>query len=156
MRRSLFEFVDQIREASKYFDVSRQEILRELLVKGKCQIVTEHDVNDRGDTITAPLRLNVAAHEGALIAWTVALKLHNIRIDGIDYEAKFRTVNGDVAHGWHRHQWSASDESADVGKIPIDILDDITTREEFLIRSFKLLRISLNPLDHGQDILRFD
>ena len=61
MRRELFEFVEQIRLADKYVDVSLMEIQRELRVRRRCDVVSEVDVtDDTGHVVTAPVRLNVA------------------------------------------------------------------------------------------------
>jgi hypothetical protein len=136
MRRPLFDFVDQIRAAQKYFDVSRLELQRALLVNGKCDVSSEHDVVDESNqTVTTELRLNISARDEVTESWSMALKLHGIRIDGIDYEAKFRTVDGDIGRGWHRHQWDKHDENADRGKVAVPNMSGVASREEFLIRA---------------------
>jgi len=157
MRRPLFDFVEQIRKSDKYFDVSRLELQRALLVSGKCDIRTEHDVVDeKGETITTELRLNLHARDEMPQSWTMSLKLHGIRIDGLDHEAKFKTGDGNTGRGWHRHQWDADEESAERRKVEVRDLDDVVTREEFLIRGLSVLKVRLNALDHGQFSLLSD
>src|SRR5688572_26073998 len=114
MRRELFDYVEKIREAEKYFEASIAEIRRMVRVKGRCDLYAELDLNDEnGLPITANLRLNIAGGiDRPLVAWTLALKLHNERIDGIDYEATFDMEDGNKGHGWHRHGWDASEASA--------------------------------------------
>jgi hypothetical protein len=154
MQRPLFDFVEQIRAAQKYFDVSRLELKRQLLVEGKCDVTGEHDVIDEANhSVTTELRLNIAARDDHPESWTVALKLHGVRIDGIDYEPRFRTIDGEIAHGWHRHQWDPDEEKAERGKVPIANFEGVEDREQFLIRALSVLRVKLNAVDHGQDTL---
>ena len=154
MRRAFFEYVDQIRAAEKYFDVSREEIRRLLMTKGKCHLPCDVDIVDSsGQPATAGVRLNISAVAESPLCWTMALKLHDIRIDGVDYESRFRLANGDVGHGWHRHQWNASDETADRHKVEVADFDTVTTRDEFIIRGLSLMRVRLSAVDHGQDLL---
>jgi hypothetical protein len=158
MRRPLFHLVDQIVRIEKYFDVSRLTIEHILSTAGKYEITTDCELTDEDGTITAAeLRLNIAAARPDIPScWQMALKLHRTRIDGIDYEAKYTTIDGTIAHGWHRHRWIASEDSAERGKVPAAELDGVETREQFLIRGLSLLRIRLNKADHGIDFLPFD
>jgi len=157
MRRPLFDYVDQIRDARKYFDVSRIAIQRELLVKGKCEVFADLDVvDDSGQVVIAQLRLNIHARDDSPLSWQVSLKLHSIRIDGIDYEGRFPTADGSTGRGWHRHKWNAAEDSAERWKVPLGDMDGIKTREEFLIRTFSLMRIDLNAVDDGQGSLFSD
>ncbi len=158
MRRELFDYVHKIRAADKYFDVSLQEIQRALLVQGKCDIYGEVDIEDEnGLPVTASLRLNIAGGaDRPLTSWSLALKLHNVRIDGVDHEFRFDMPDGTFGHGWHRHQWNASDESAERHKLPVgDHLQRLSDGHGFLVRSLTLLNIQMNSIDHGQDELLF-
>jgi hypothetical protein len=125
-------------------------IKRELMVKGRCNVFFEVDLTDSsGLPVTASTRLNIAGGvDRPLTSWTLALKLHNVRIDGIDHEFRFNALGGDVGHGWHRHQWDQSEETADHDKVPITDLDDIASGEEFLLRGLSVLKISANPVDY--------
>lgn len=154
MRRDLFPYVDQIRTSEKYFDVSRLGILRLLLAKkGACDLCTDHViVDENGADIDAVLRLNISTRADSPLNWSMALKLHGVRIDGVDHEARFRAIGGGWAHGWHRHMWEPADESADSKKIPIATLDGLTSRDEFLTRGLRVLHIQLNATDHGSEL----
>lgn len=156
MRKPLFHLVRNIVTAEKYFDVSREAIERELARVGKCEVTTDHElVDDSGEPVTASLRLNIHARAEMPTSWAVSLKLHGTRIDGVDFEPKYKMLDGSIANGWHRHSWNPADESAESDKHPITELDGIGQREQFLIRSFKLLRIRVNKSDHGNDFLPF-
>jgi len=153
MRRALFDFVDRIRDDEKYLDVSTLEIRRALLAKGKCHLEMEYDLTlADGKPITADLRLNINALGEHPTSWTMALKLHDTRIDGFDFETKFDMLDGQEGRGWHRHHWDAVEESAKYHKLPVSALDKIDTREDFIIRGLSLLKIRVNPIDHGQDL----
>jgi len=155
MRRELFAYVDQIRTNEKYFDVSREGILRLLLArKGACDLCTDHEiVDENGAPVDATLRLNISTRADSPLNWTMALKLHGVRIDGVDHESRFRAVGGGWAHGWHRHVWEPADENADRRKVPITELDGIKSRQDFVTRGLRVLRIQLNATDHGQELL---
>lgn len=86
----------------------------------------------------------------------MALLLHTVRIDGIDLEASYVDKHGNRRSGWHRHVWNAATKEAEKLKEQIDNLDNVDTIEEFLIRSFQVMNITLNRLDYGNYELRFD
>jgi hypothetical protein len=97
MRPDFFDHVERIRGTDKYFDVSMLAISRQLLAKGECELTAEHDlVDEQGAEVIVPLRLNIATRHDSPFCWQLALKLHGIRIDGIDHEPRFRmpTENG--------------------------------------------------------------
>ena len=58
-RRDLFHLSDQFRAAEKYFDVSRDEIDRELDRKGKCEHICVQEVDDDDGQAAAELKLNI-------------------------------------------------------------------------------------------------
>src|SRR5262245_36848933 len=108
MRKALFPYVEQIVASEKFFDLGRGDILNALAQKGQCEFTTEHDVTDENGEVTANLlRLNVATRAEARECWAVSLKLHGLRIDGIDYEGSYKTATGEKGSGWHRHKWNA-------------------------------------------------
>jgi len=155
MARDFFDFVEQIRAGEKYFDVSREAIQRLLLAKhGQCDLLTDHDLEDKkGGTVTATLRLNITTRAESPLNWSMALKLHGVRIDGVDHESRFRMIDSGFGHGWHRHMWDSSEESAERDKLPITVLDGVSTRDQFLIRGLSVLKVRLNAVDHGQELL---
>lgn len=64
-------------------------------------------------------------------------------------------IDNVVHAGWHRHVWDHRLESAERGKVPIGDFAGIKSREEFLVRALKLLRIDLSVTDYGSDLLPF-
>lgn len=39
-------------------------------------------------------------------SWHVSLLLYNVRIDGVGYERRFRSIGGAWCCGYHRHRWN--------------------------------------------------
>ena len=157
MPTNYFFLVESIVAEKKYFDTSRRELVRELENKGAADIETEHTTtDDYSSPHTVILRLNIhCKHPNYVEGWTIALKLHNTRIDGFDWEAKFLGIDGETHPGWHRHVWNHKRQSAERSKVPIGDFAGVKSREEFLIRALKLLRIELSARDYGSDLLPF-
>jgi hypothetical protein len=157
MPTNYFYLVQSIVAEKKYFDTSRREIVRQLEGKGEADFETEHlTTDDFLDQQSVILRLNIhCKHPNYVEGWTITLKLHNTRIDGFDWEPKFRGMDGGVHAGWHRHVWDHRLESAERGKVPVSDFGNIKSREEFLIRALKLLKVELSSTDHGTDLLPF-
>lgn len=152
--RDFFDCVEQIRRSEKYFDVSRLGIQRLLLAKGECEVYADHDVQvSDGGTHTAQLRLNVRTRSETPLAWTISLKLHGIRIDCIDHEARFKAYDGQIGRGWHRHMWDADAESAERLKTPVSGLDGVITREDFLMRALQVMRVNLDDKYGANELL---
>lgn len=151
MRRDFFDYVERIRASEKYFDASIPEIRRVLRANGGCELFAECDFeDDTGDSQTVSLRLNIAGGpERPLTAWTVSLKLHNERIDGIDDETVFDMPDGQKGRGWHRHHWDSSEGTAKYQKMPLPDFHSVASEEQFLIRGLSILRIRTNSVDHG-------
>jgi hypothetical protein len=153
--REFFHLVERIRSEQKYFDISRDEIETELYAGDSCEAYCSHEMDDNGEVVYPELRLNVKRRKQGR-RWSVALKLHDTRIDGIDFESKFDLPNGSQARGWHRHEWDAKANSAERLKIPLgDFGGEILSAEEFLIRAFSELRILLNSRNAGNSRLQF-
>jgi hypothetical protein len=108
MASNNFFLVPQIVADDKYFDVSRPEILRDLRAPaGKFDRTEEHETKDEYNVdFRVIIRLNVNCQSKVPEGWTIALKLHNERIDGVDWESEFTASDGITVHGWHRHQYS--------------------------------------------------
>lgn len=114
-----FFFAERIRAEEKYFDMSLSEIERTLLHHGRLECDCEHYI-DRGGIFE--IRLNLYTKSPLPISWSASLKLHRKRIDGIDYETRFKTTDqgGEWASGWHRHEWDRIAQSADRRKASTD------------------------------------
>jgi hypothetical protein len=150
MPDELFHLVPLIVREDKYFDVSMDEITREVRTgSGSAEIRGDYFVTTPdGFQACAPLRLRVA---GAQVpeSFVVALLMHNTRIDGIDHEDWFESPDGNECEGWHRHVWDQRNKTADDMKCPTDGLEDCLNLESFLRRAFDKMRILLNRVDHG-------
>lgn len=147
MLQDSFFLVERIRAGSKYFDISIEEILRDLENEGgKSEYESELDLPGVDDSI--PLRLNIRC-KGPANSWTIALKLHGTRIDGIDWEARYTDVQGQAMRGWHRHLYDDKSKSAMSMKAQVEGFDDISDKRQFLVRTFKLMKILLNEVDYG-------
>ncbi|MFY9674227.1 MAG: hypothetical protein WAK13_07220 [Terriglobales bacterium] len=157
MATDYFALVDRIVEERKYFDISRSELVLLLEAKGEADIETEHQTtDDYANSCSVVLRLNIhCKHPKYVEGWTIALKLHNTRIDGLDFELKYTGGDGALHSGWHRHIWDHRLQSAEKNKVPAQDLNGIGSREEFLIRALKFFRIDLNATDYGTDSLPF-
>lgn len=145
--RSFFHLVEQIRAEDKYFNVSRGELADKLGRDKYCEIVSEHETEDTDRATVFPvLRLNLAVRGPR---WSASLKLHKIRVDGIDWHRTFDAPDGSKASGWHRHGWNAAEHNAEI-HVPIaDFGDELTTVNDFLIRMSHVLRITLSANDVG-------
>jgi hypothetical protein len=157
MASNNFFLVPQIVADMKYFDVSAPEILRSLLApSGKFDLTEEHETKDEYNVdFRVIIRLNINCQSKVPEGWTIALKLHNERVDGIDWESEFTAADGSTGHGWHRHQWNQREQSAKRIKIPAPDFDGIDAREQFLTRALSVMRIRLNARDYGEQ-LRID
>ena len=84
-------FVEQIRDAEKYFPVSQDEIVSSLCTDGRFESKCDHYRNGDGPF---GLRLNLYARSSYPTSWTASLKLNKQRIDCIDHESWFWTTDG--------------------------------------------------------------
>lgn len=148
MAREFFHLVEHIVAEEKYFEVSRQEIARELARCGEFGIEGYIDLTDDGEEVSIPVELRISYRNGRS-GWHIVLLLHKERIDGIDFEQRYTDMEGGTRSGWHRHQWNPDTKEAKIFKQPVTDLDDVETVDEFLIRVCALLRVRLNPIDHG-------
>jgi|ERR1700680_1079623 len=77
--------------------------------------------------------------------WHTSLLLYNRRIDGCGFERRYLDRIGHLRSGWHRHVWNPSTQNADE-KVAVRLFSrkDANFRN-FLIRSFKLMKIDYIP-----------
>jgi hypothetical protein len=150
MPSNLFPFTARIVSEVKYFDISRDEMVRQLQAGGNVETETEHPfVDDFSNEFAALLRLNISCKHEDARGWTISLKLHKERVDGIDWEPYFIDQTGSRSFGWHRHVWNQKHRTAKSIKVG-------RTREEFIIRALKELRIALSKVDYESDKLPFN
>ena len=154
MSSNYFFLVPRIVAEAKYFDVSIAEMLRVLdSAAGTFECTEEHETRDEYNLEQhVVLRLNVHCQSTLPQGWTIALKLHNERIDGLDWESEYTAADGSTLHGWHRHQWNQREQSAKRLKMPAGDLDTVDSREQFLIRAFSIMRITVSGRDYGDQL----
>ena len=146
-----FFLVPKIVAAEKYIDISRDEIERTMNEQnGEFDIDWEEVVvDDFAVEHEVTLKLNISCRSQLMEGWSVALKLHGIRIDGIDWHNRFRDPEGNTHHGWHRHRFDQKARSANNCRWPTAVLDGASDRTQFLIRTLKELNILFSGVDHG-------
>jgi hypothetical protein len=150
MATDFFFLTEQIVSGKKYFPCSQYDLLIALQDKGYIELETEHHVRDDfANLIAVVLRLNITCKNDYREGWTVAMKLHNARIDGIDWEPKFHDPDGVLHSGWHRHMWDRKKRSAERTKVRVTDLQIIKSREHFLTIVFSLMGIVLDANDYG-------
>lgn len=143
-----FHLVPQIRGAQKYFDISLSEIERQLEHSQKFRFEGELTLEHDGEELTIPIQLNIGATNGCS-AWAMSITLHNERIDCVDHEKTFLSMDGTKESGWHRHIWDTNAKSCKTPKVPLPDLAEDMSIHEFLVRSFQLMGVLLNADDHG-------
>jgi len=146
-----FFLVPTIITAEKYIDISRQEIERALDEEnGEFSFDWEETVTDELNVEhDVTLQLNLNCKSPLTISWSISLKLHQIRIDGIDWHGTYRDPDGNKHQGWHRHKFDMRKQSADGQRWPTKALEGTFDRTRFLIRTLKEMNIALSGVDHG-------
>lgn len=96
-----FPLADRVREDSKFFDVSLPQIERDLDREGgEAEYETDHFFDDtEAGQATIPLKLNISCKSPIVFGWTISLKLHGKRIDGIDWHAQYTDTAGNRQSG---------------------------------------------------------
>lgn len=134
-----FRFVEQVRGEKKRFNGKISDVERELKHNGYHELDFYHYVNS-GTPLA--LKLNLSAKSEHQTSWAASIKLNGIRIDCIDHESRFRSMDGSIGHGWHRHEWDRASKNADRIKSPLPEFDngglDI---HMFMIRVANVFRI---------------
>ena len=113
---------------------------------------SDNITDDDGEVVGVELRLNVNCRAPKpWMGWSVTLKLHRMRIDGVDHEAIFDTADGTKGTGWHRHLWDSTERNGDRLKQPLASFGEgpPLSRVDFVVRAFSELRVLLNNKDDG-------
>jgi hypothetical protein len=137
--------------------VSWDEIERELSAAGHFDCYGDYECDDEGQTLSTRLRLNISAPVRYMYSWAISLKLHDTRIDGIDFHEWLALPNGKRGRGgWHRHEWVPSIKQSE-RRVRIEKFDKgLTSLKRFLLKAFQELRIEVNKHDDGTQLLQFD
>jgi len=155
MPNNYFHLVPHIRAEGKYFDISLNEVERQLRHSNKFKFEGELVLDDDGEEATIPVSLHISSTNGCT-AWTAAITLHSKRIDCIDWEKTYPSIEETKESGWHRHHWDVESQSCEKRKMPLpDMHEDMGLRD-FLVRSFQFMEVLLNADDHGNYGLQFN
>jgi hypothetical protein len=157
MVRNHFHLVKKILSDGFYSDISRAEIERSVYTNGEFDEEFEILLDDGGTDVPVVLRLVVQrGRKMSLETFAIAVLLHDVRIAGIDFEARFKDADGNKSHGWHRHDWDLSARTSDYRKIPLEGFDGFTDLDGFLVRAMQVLKITLSGRDYGAPGLQFN
>ena len=154
MPQDRFYLIPQIVVAKKYFDCSLRDILVEFQRgAARFEVTWPQEIVDEGtgEVVEYDLTLKVSGKLSYPVSWDIAVLLHNTRIDGIGYHPWFNDVDGNEQEGWHRHVWNERAKHAK-GKKCVSGFDGELSFEEFLIRTFKEVRITLNQVDSDPEL----
>ena len=134
MAANKFFLAPRIVAAKKYIDISRDEIERNLNDEnGEVDYDWEETITDDFNTEwNVTLKLNISCKPALVVAWSIALKLHQIRIDGIDWHNTFCDPEGNKHHGWHRHRFDPKKENADGQRLPTNVMEGVSDKSTFL------------------------
>ena len=151
MPQFLFHRAPEIISSEKYIDFHINELVRALRGRNRYEVEFDHYLaqtsDEEPDSIL--LRLNIACPIFDLPeSWTISLKLHNERIDGVDFLRSYRDENGNRASGWHRHIWDPNAQNADRHSELRDV-NNIKTINQFLIRTLSIMKTKYNAVDDG-------
>jgi len=138
----------KIRALEKFCPISLHEIEQALRTNGgKVEFRwNETIIDDAGQSVDVLIRLNLNCKSAKSSGWTASLKIgKSNRIDCVDFEG---------GTGWHRHDFSEEQQSAERSKSSITGFHDHLTQAEFLVRALKLMKIAVNK--HSDGILPFD
>ena len=98
------------------------------------------------------LRLVIRCRHNSETSWSMSVILFSRRFDGridcIDWENLFVTIDGKEGHGFHRHIWDAEKISCEKTKMALPLFRP-TGVEQFILQGFKLMRITYNSETTG-------
>lgn len=102
-----------VRGDLKTVDLTLEELVSWVANRGQmrggnpCEWVFAHDTkNAEGELVSLSLRLCFKARCAIPEAWTCAVVMYGIRIDGIDHHARaVIDIHGKPCVGWHRQGW---------------------------------------------------
>jgi hypothetical protein len=150
MATNYFELVPQIVAEEKFFDVSVAGIIRAVgSEEYKAQFKYPH-VTKRTDGTEAEVQLTVNFGGSVEAGWQVAVIMHGVRIDGIDFEESYTDQNGKEQSGWHRHVWCGVKLTSDRNKTPISGLDECVSLEVFIYFVSQVMNLKWNRIDNGE------
>jgi hypothetical protein len=145
--RDFFHLVDQIRAEVKYFNYGRLEVGKVLATEGQADLESELTTMSEHGPVNIPLRLFLKRRKRY---WSVALLLHGMRVDGIDWLHSYPCEDRSQGTGWHRHYWDADAMNADIHvPLPLSFGSGLVHVQDFLIRASKEMRIDWNANDVG-------
>jgi hypothetical protein len=105
--------------------------------------------------VAGVVRLIVRARGRIPESWAMAVLFNNERIDGIDWENVVRDHRGAKFNckGWHRHVWKPNGSDRHKECLP---KFRPTSREDFVVEGFKILKVTLGKGRRDERQLRFN
>lgn len=92
------------------------------------------------------LRLILKCRHTSFASWSMSLILNdhrfNGRIDCIDWEPLFDSIDGRRCSGFHRHVWNSKQMSCDRFKVPMDGFNPASV-EEFILAGLQFFNVNL-------------
>jgi hypothetical protein len=98
------------------------------------------------------LRLAIRCRSNSETCWSMSVILYSRRFDGridcIDWEGLFVTMDGKRDSGFHRHIWDPGKMECEKSKIALPLFRP-TDVEQFIVQGFALLGITHEPDSSG-------
>src|ERR1700683_2418710 len=109
---------ERVLASVKYLDLTLSGIEAKMDVNGG---TLEEPLRVKG--LRGELRLGIPNRHSSETSWSMALILNSTRFDGridcIDWEPLFVSIDGPKCTGFHRHAWNAKAMSCDRFKLPL-------------------------------------
>jgi len=90
------------------------------------------------------LRLVIRCRSSSQTSWSMSVILYSSRFDGrldcIDWEGLFETIDGKKAMGFHRHVWDAEKMNCEKSKVALPSFRP-TSVEQFILGGFALMLV---------------
>jgi hypothetical protein len=104
--------------------------------------------------IRGQLRIVVKCRNNSPTCWSMSVILYSNRFDGridcIDWEGLFVTMDGGRGSGFHRHKWDHEEMSCEKSKIALPRFTP-TSVEEFILQGFALFGITVQEEGSAND-----
>jgi hypothetical protein len=94
------------------------------------------------------LRLVIRCRTSSHTSWAMSVILYSGRFDGridcIDWEGSFLTIDGKTASGFHRHVWDPKTMNCEKSKVALPLFQPANV-EDFILQGFALIGVTHQP-----------
>ena len=98
------------------------------------------------------LRIVIRCRNNSETSWAMSVILYSSRFDGridcIDWEGLFVTIDGKEASGFHRHIWDPRKMDCEKSKVALPLFRPISV-EQFILQGFALMGVTHEPDPSG-------